>query len=162
NKADGVRALRAVHQAFGLADRRPGAGVPVADGKSRSASSGSATSNPQSAIGMADLTQRLTAMEDILVTDVLLNTDQGRISVFGLPNHPGTCSRVFQAVAAGGIVVDMIVQNLTEDVGHVSFSVPQADLSRAMALTQQAAAAVDPRTRVTGDANIATLFVLGV
>ena len=52
-------------------------------------------------------------MEDILVSDVLLATDQGRITIFDLPDQPGNCSRVFQAVAAGGIVVDMIVQNLT-------------------------------------------------
>ena len=39
-------------------------------------------------------------MEDIVVSDVLLDTDQGRITIFGLPDQPGNCSRVFQAVAA--------------------------------------------------------------
>ena len=50
-------------------------------------------------------------MEDIVVSDVLLDTDQGRITIFNLPDRPGNCSRIFQAVAAAGIVVDMIVQN---------------------------------------------------
>ena len=158
DKADGVRALRAVHQAFGLAEPRPGAGVrtDMPPGQMPRLPGGPGRRD------MAALTHRLAAMEDILVTDVLLSADQGRISVFGLPNEPGTCSRVFQAVAAGGIVVDMIVQNLTEGLGHLSFSVPQPDLERALKLTQQAAAAIDPKMRVVGDSSITTLFVLGV
>ena len=57
-------------------------------------------------------------MEDIVVSDVLLTTDQGRITIFDLPDQPGNCSRIFQAVAAGGIVVDMIVQNLSGGRGR--------------------------------------------
>ena len=64
------------------------------------------------------LTQQLSSMEDIVVSDVLLDTDQGRITIFDLPDRPGNCSRVFQAVAAGGIVVDMIVQNLAGRPGR--------------------------------------------
>ena len=52
-------------------------------------------------------------MEDIVVSDVQLHTDHGRITIFDLPDRPGNCSTVFQAVAAGHIIVDMIVQNLT-------------------------------------------------
>jgi aspartate kinase len=102
-------------------------------------------------------------MEDIVVSDVLLSTDQGRITIFGLPDRPGTCSRVFQAVAAGGIVVDMIVQNVASP-GHVelSFSVMLRDLDRALKLTESVVHAIDPRVRVSADGNNATLFVLGV
>ena len=71
-------------------------------------------------------------MEDIVVSDVLLITDQGRITVSNLPDKPGNCSQVFQAVATGGIVVDMIVQNLTSaGRAELSFSVPLSDLERA-------------------------------
>ena len=66
---------------------------------------------------LAALTQQLASMEDIVVSDVLLDTDQGRITIFDLPDRPGFCSRIFQAVAGGGIVVDMIVQNLTGRAG---------------------------------------------
>src|SRR3712207_7704137 len=44
------------------------------------------------------------SMEEIVVSDVLLNTDEGRITIANLPDRPGCCSQVFQAVAAGGIV----------------------------------------------------------
>jgi aspartate kinase len=102
-------------------------------------------------------------MEEIVVSGVLLSTDQGRITIFNLPDQPGNCSRVFQAVAVGGIVVDMIVQNLTEaGRAELSFSVPLADLARAQKLTEEVVRSIDPSTRVVKDGDIAKLFVLGV
>jgi aspartate kinase len=102
-------------------------------------------------------------MEDIVVSDVLLDDDQGRITIFDLPDRPGVCSRVFQTVAAGGIVVDMIVLNVTNPGrAELSFSVPRGDLSRALRLTQDVVSAVDGGTRAAADADIAKLFVLGV
>jgi aspartate kinase len=163
DKAEGVRALRAVHQAFGLQEPRPGAGLP---GKSGSGHFRRRPSDLIQDMGGRDLTavtQHLSGMEDIVVSDVLLNTDQGRITTYGLPNRPGACSQVFQAVAAGGIVVDMIVQNTIDGGrGELSFSVPLADLKRALALTEQAVRGLDLSARVVADGNIAKLFVLGV
>ena len=102
-------------------------------------------------------------MEDIVVSDVLLTTDQGRITIFNLPDQPGNCSRVFQAVAAAGIVVDMIVHNLTASgLAELSFSVPQTDLPKALAVTQKVIRDIDANTRLVADPDIAKLFVLGV
>ncbi len=101
-------------------------------------------------------------MEDVLVSDVLLTTDQGRITVLNLPDQPGECSAIFQAVAAGGIVVDMIVQNLSAGKGQLSFSVPQPDLEKALTLTRGAVEKIDPGVTVAADSNIAKLLILGV
>jgi aspartate kinase len=152
-RANGVRALRAVHQAFGLAQPRPGAGMPLP--------APLVPARP-AAHDLAALTQRLSNMEDILVTDVRLVSDQGRITLFGLPDRPGVCSRVFQAVAKGGIVVDMIVQNMTGGRPELSFSVPQADLARALELSREVAHGIEPATEVFAEANIATVYVQGV
>jgi aspartate kinase len=160
DRGDGVRALRAVHQAFALGEPRPGAGLPGNSGAS------AFRRRPDGVVGrerdLAALAQRLTAMEDIVVSDVVLGTDQGRITIFGLADQPGNCLSVFQAVAAGGIVVDMIVQNHTAGRAKLSFSVPRADLDRALEVTRAAVARIDPGTQVTADAEIATLYVLGV
>ncbi len=161
-KADGVRALRAVHDAFQLDKPRPGAGLPGPAGP------GHVRRLPPAVVedatrDLAALTQHLSSMEEIVVSDVLLNPDQGRITIFNLPDKPGNCSRVFQAVASQGIVVDMIVQNLTgEGRAELSFSVPRGDLARALKLTQEVVAPLDPATRVAADPDIAKLFVLGV
>jgi aspartate kinase len=154
DRTDGVRALRAVHQAFGLAHPRVGAGVamPIARTSVRG----------RSPRDLAELTQRLSNMEGILVTEVRLVADQGRITLLGLPDEPGNCSRLFQAVAAGGILVDMIVQNLTSGRPELSFSVPQTDLTRALALSREVARAINPGTEVIADPEIATVYVIGV
>ena len=153
-KADGVRALRAVHQAFRLREPRPGAGLPAA----RTAAAGPAGTGRD----LAALAQQLGSMEEVLVSDVQLTTDQGRITVLNLPNQPGVCSSIFQAVAAGRIVVDMIVQNLSGGKGQLSFSVPQPDLDRALTLAREAVAKIDPAVTVAADSNIAKLLILGV
>jgi aspartate kinase len=160
DKADGTKALRAVHQAFALHQPR----ASHADG----AQAGSYRPRPSSVLEepaghLATLTQRLSSMEEIVVSDVLMSTDQGRITIYDMPDETGTCSRLFQAVASGGIIVDMIVQNLTKSgKAELSFSVPLNDLERAKSLADDVARRIDPGTRVVGDANIARLFVFGV
>ncbi len=163
DKNDGARALRAVHQAFGLEQARPGAGLPPAAAPSHFQRRPAASLDDANGRDLSAITQRLSSMEDIVVSDVLLTTDQGRITIFNLPDQPGNCSRVFQAVAQGGIVVDMIVQNLTSaGRAELSFSVPQADLDRALSFTQGIVKSIDTHTRVAADPNMAKLFVLGV
>jgi aspartate kinase len=163
SRSDGMRALRAVHRAFDLASPRPGAGLPPAGG-----APAPFQRRPAPAVGGANsrdlnaLTQQLASMEDIVVSDVILAADEGRITVVGLPDHPGNCSRVFQAVASGGIIVDMIVQNLTGGHAELSFSVPQTGFEKALTLTREACRSIDRGTQVAGDATIAKLYVLGV
>jgi aspartate kinase len=161
-RADGARALRAVHQAFELHRPRPGAGLPGASDpapfRARPARAGNGLSRGE----LVARLQPLSSMEDIVVNDVVLDTGHGRITIFDLPDQPGNCSRVFQAVATGAIVVDMIVQNPAGGRAELSFSVPKDDLTRALIRTQDVVRQIEPSARVVGDADIAVLFVLGV
>jgi aspartate kinase len=163
DRREGVRALRAVHQAFGLADPRPGAGEP--EGSSESTyRRRPATETRSSERNLAIFAQQLASMEDVVVSDAHLTTDHGRITILGLPDESGHCSRLFQAIAEGGIVVDMIVQNLVGGVPELSFSVPMPDLERAQTLTQEVIASIASGSgiRVQGEGDIARLVVLGV
>jgi aspartate kinase len=163
DKADGVRALRAVHQAFKLHEPRPGAGLAAATWASSFRRRPSVLIEESSGRELSERVSQLASMEDIVVSDVLLNTEHGRITIFELTDQPGNCSRIFQAVAVGGIVVDMIVQNLVRaGRAELSFSVPRSDLAKALALTQEAVRAIDPVARVAADADIAKLFVFGI
>jgi len=160
DKSDGVRALKAVHAAFLLDKPRPGAGEAMGDGgdyQPKPSLRGDVGPDLASAIA------RLSGMEDIVISGVKLHTGYGRVTVFDLPDRPGNCSAVFQAVAAGHISVDMIVQNLTAPGrAELSFTVPKADLTRALKRTQDAVRAIDGQARVAGEADIAILFVHGV
>jgi len=155
----GRKALRAVHAAFGLASPRKGAGVPSSsDFKPRPAPMVIPGTNDRAAA-----VSRLGGMEDVLVSGVHLNTDQSRITIFDLPDQPGNCSKVFNAVATGGILVDMIVQNMTgPGRAELSFTVPRADLTRALKRTQDIVRPIETNCRVVGDGDIAVLYVLGV
>ncbi|MCI0740105.1 MAG: aspartate kinase, partial [Gemmataceae bacterium] len=162
DKADGVKALRSVHQTFQLDKPRAGAGLPVGATPAAVPARAPAVLDDNGR-DLAAITQQLSSMEEIVVSDVQLSTDQGSITVFDLPDETGNCSKVFQAVAAGGIIVDTIVQNLAgPGRAQLSFSVPQADLDRALQLTCAVAQNFDPAAQVLADANIARLFVLGI
>jgi aspartate kinase len=57
----------------------------------------------------------------------------------------------------------MIVQNQSGPAkAELSFTVPRADLTRALKRTQDVVRDIDTGCRVVGDADIAMLFVLGV
>jgi aspartate kinase len=163
DKAEGVRALKAVHAAFGLNQPRKGAGLPLDGGSPSDFRPRPAPLIEDVARELSGAAARLTGMEDILVSGVHLNPDQSRITVFDLPDRPGNCSTVFSAVATGGIIVDMIVQNMTAPgKAELSFTVPRADLTRALKRTQDVVRSIDAACRAVGDADIAVLYVLGV
>ncbi len=162
DRADGGRALKAVHQAFNLQAPRPGAGL-TGDGENTDFKDRPLPRGDEAARDLSLATQRLTGMEDIVISGVQLNNDYGRITVFDLPNISGNCSRVFQAVATSGIMVDTIVQNLSgPSHAELSFTVPKSDLRRALIRTQDVVREISPTSKAAGDSDIAVLYVFGV
>ncbi|MFL5329676.1 MAG: aspartate kinase [Gemmataceae bacterium] len=158
-KSDGARALRAVHQAFGLDQPRTGSGMPMPEQTDEVQSHPAEPGERELVTGV----QQLTAMEDIVVRDVALDARHARVTVTNLPDEPGVCARLFSSIAEQGVMVDMIVQNLNRGGrADMSLSVPRADLDRAVELTHRAVMGIDPKTAVTGDAYLAVLHVLGV
>ena len=159
DKADAEKALRAVHSAFSLEKPRYGAGASAGDVNH---SKIAARQSSQSSGDLVEITQQLASMEEILVSEIHQAVDQGRITLFGLPDKPGNSLAIFQAVASGGIVVDMIVQNLCGEKVDLSFSVPREQLQPALTLAVEAARSIDVGIQASADNEIATLYVLGV
>ena len=159
----GRKALRAVHAAFSLSRRRKGAGMPT---DVATPSLFRAKPSTYTVTGEKDreaAVSRLDGMEDVLVSGVHLNLDQSRLTVFDLPDRPGVCAKVFNAVARAGILVDTIVQNITgPGRAELSFTVPKADLNKAVQLTDSLLKPLDATCRVGGEADIAVLYVFGV
>ena len=68
-------------------------------------------------------------MEDIVVSDILHDDSQSRVTLHNVPDRPGLCAEIFETVARENLLVDMIVQNIGENgTTEVSFTVPRADL----------------------------------
>jgi aspartate kinase len=73
-------------------------------------------------------------MERPLVTAVTHSTEEARVTLTGLPDRPGIAGRVFSALAAANVNVDMIIQNepIADDQrADMSFTVPRSDVPAA-------------------------------
>jgi aspartate kinase len=73
-------------------------------------------------------------MERPLITAVTHSTDEARITLLGVPDHPGIAGRIFTALADANVNVDMIIQNepVSEGAGaDMSFTVPRTDVRAA-------------------------------
>ena len=70
-------------------------------------------------------------MEGVLISGVALDSDEAKVTIDDVPDRPGVAARIFRAIAAEGINVDMIVQNVSHEAKtDMSFTAPRADLSR--------------------------------
>jgi len=70
-------------------------------------------------------------MERPLITAVTHSTDEARITLLGVPDHPGIAGRIFTALADANVNVDLIIQNepVSEGAGaDMSFTVPRTDV----------------------------------
>ena len=71
-------------------------------------------------------------MEGVLISGVALDTDEAKVTIDDVPDRPGVAAASFKAIAAEGVNVDMIVQNVSHDgTTDLSFTAPRADLGRA-------------------------------
>jgi aspartate kinase len=70
-------------------------------------------------------------LEGVLINGVALDDDEAKVTIDAVPDRPGVAATIFKAVAAEGVNVDMIVQNVSHDgTTDLSFTVPIADLAR--------------------------------
>src|SRR3546814_485845 len=71
-------------------------------------------------------------MERQLITGIAHDKNEAKFIVTRVPDRPGGVANIFGPLAAAGINVDMIIQNVGRDKGEtdVTFTVPAADLIR--------------------------------
>lgn len=101
-------------------------------------------------------------MEAVLVTGVTSDRNQAKVSILGVPDRPGIAAQVFGAVAEHGIVVDMIVQNISRDgLTDISFTLARGDRPRAVETLRGVAARIGA-TGVTHDDRVAKVSIVGV
>ncbi|MEM9185844.1 MAG: aspartate kinase [Planctomycetota bacterium] len=125
-RGHGVEALRAVHAEFEL-DKPPAERASFGD-------SLAAAKQAKAADALA-VVSRLQSMEDLTVHGCELDGSQAMVTLTRVPDTPGVAAEIFEAVAADGTLVDMIVQSIGRDgTTNVSFTVPEAGLPKATAV----------------------------
>jgi aspartate kinase len=93
---------------------------------------------------------------------VALAKDEARITLENVPDQPGSSHALFSQLAASGIAVDMIVQNVGQaGQADISFTVPADDLAESLALSNRVAQQLGA-TGVSHDAALAKVSVVGV
>jgi len=101
-------------------------------------------------------------MEQAVVTGVTHDRSQAKISILRVPDRPGIAARVFGAIAATNIVVDMIVQNISHDgYTDLSFTLPRGDQDRAVEALGEVAREIGARGIVHNE-RVAKVSIVGV
>jgi aspartate kinase len=101
-------------------------------------------------------------MEAVVVTGIAHDRGQAKVTIRGVPDRPGIAAQVFGTVSDHGIVVDMIVQNVSRDgLSDISFTVPRSDRPTVVATLEEVAKKIGAES-VTYDDRIAKVSIVGV
>ncbi|MBF0559792.1 MAG: aspartate kinase [Nitrospirae bacterium] len=102
-------------------------------------------------------------MERVVVSGVAYDKNQTKITLTGVPDRPGIAATIFKRIADAGIIVDMIVQNVSIDgkEADISFTVPKTDSKKALKLTDEIARELSARGVAVRE-DISKISIVGV
>ncbi len=101
-------------------------------------------------------------VEQELVAGIAYSRDEAKVTVQHVPDRPGVAAAVFGPLAAAGVNVDMIVQNVSADGStDMTFTLSRTELPRARA-TLEAARAEIGFAGILTDPDVAKISVVGV
>lgn len=101
-------------------------------------------------------------MENPVVSGIAFNRDEAKITLAGVPDQPGTASKILGTVAAANIEVDVIIQNVGHDgASDFSFTVHKNDLDKALKVLEGIKSELGVR-ELTFDNTIAKVAAVGV
>jgi aspartate kinase len=102
-------------------------------------------------------------MEHIVVSGAALKKDLTRVTIKGVPDHPGIAAKIFSTIADGNIVVDDIIQNVMDDnTANISFTVEHGDLNDLKQVVDKMVKELGPTTKATYHPDLAKVSVVGV
>ncbi|HZS37403.1 MAG TPA: aspartate kinase [Polyangia bacterium] len=101
-------------------------------------------------------------MEAVLVSGVTADKNEAKVTLLGVPDKPGIAAKIFRPLSEANIVVDMIIQNIS-DAGRtdLTFTVPRGDLKRAVELVKRTLPEL-AEAGIKTDDSIAKVSVVGV
>ena len=100
-------------------------------------------------------------MEQPVVSGIMYDKNQAKITVKGVPDQPGVAAKLFNALAKASVSVDMIIQNISEE-GHtdISFTVTTEHLKDAMVEVNKVNEEINAE-KITADASISKISIVG-
>ena len=102
-------------------------------------------------------------MEDILVRGAALKDKLARVTIKNTPDKPGVAASLFHAIAASGIVVDDIMQTVSEaKTATVSFTVELKELEETRKVCEKLVGTVLKGAEFSYETNLSKVSVVGV
>ncbi len=101
-------------------------------------------------------------MEQPLVSGIAFNHQEAKLTLRGVPEHPGVAAKILKPISDANIDVDMIVQNIaTDNRIDFTFTVNREDYTKAHDILSQMTKTLDAH-EVIGNTRIAKLSVVGM
>ena len=95
------------------------------------------------------------------VRGIAHDLDVAKITIVGVPDHPGIAASIFMPLAAAGVSVDTIVQNASlENITDLTFTVAESQLKAAMAVVEPIAKSIGAR-KCIGDPRWGKISIIG-
>ena len=95
------------------------------------------------------------------VRGIAHDLDVAKITVVGVPDHPGIAAGIFMPLAQAGISVDTIVQNASvKNITDLTFTVARGQLKAAMAVVKPIAESIGARECVS-DSRLGKVSIIG-
>jgi len=92
---------------------------------------------------------------------IAYDTNVSKVTVVGVPDHPGIAAAIFEPLARANISVDTIVQNASiNNITDLTFTVARNDLIKAMSIVEPVAKSVGSKQCVT-DSTLAKVSIVG-
>ncbi|MCL4143926.1 UNVERIFIED_CONTAM: hypothetical protein GTU68_061294, partial [Idotea baltica] len=104
-------------------------------------------------------------MEQQLVTGIAYSKDEAKITLRRVADRPGVAAAIFLPLSEGNVIVDMIVQNISEDgkTTDITFTVPQGDYARARkVIDEQRESGEIICELVSGSEDVVKVSVIGI
>ena len=102
------------------------------------------------------------SMEDVVIRGISIERHQAKVTLDDVPDTPGAASRIFTAIGAGNIMVDVIVQSASDrNATDLSFTIHEADLPRAEELLTPVVKEIGA-ARLISHGGVAKLSVVGI
>ena len=101
------------------------------------------------------------SMEQPVVSGIMNDKNQAKITIKGVPDQPGIASKFFTALADENLSVDMIIQNVSdESQTDISFTVAKEEINKATKIVQDLGKLIKARD-ITTDTNICKISIVG-
>src|SRR5881398_4186047 len=101
-------------------------------------------------------------MEDVVVRGVSIDRNQAKVTVDDVCDEPGIAARIFSTISEANIVVDMIVQSVSEyGTTDISFTIHENDLDLAKKLLTPIVAELRA-AQLIAKSGVAKLSVVGI